>query len=96
MLSQMSKIDTHNQRKGALGVFSNSLFEGLKTRIPTICPFTVYTEGIEAFGDYRRGKQPVPDESHAVGKIANNTDADRGFFERKWGCFSRDGKIGGF
>ena len=26
------------------------------------------------------------DESHAVGKIANNADADRGFFEQKWGA----------
>ena len=25
----------------------------------------------------------MPDESHAVGKIANNADADRGFFEQK-------------
>ena len=37
-----------------------------------------------------------PDKSHSVGKNANNTDADRGFFEPKWGCFSQDGKIGGF
>ena len=38
----------------------------------------------------------VPDESLAVGNFANSAEADRGFFEQKWGCFSRDGKIGGF
>jgi hypothetical protein len=38
----------------------------------------------------------VPDESHAVGNFANNADEDRGFFERKWGRFLKDGKIGGF
>ena len=31
----------------------------------------------------RAANDAVPDESHAVGKIANNADADRGFFERK-------------
>ena len=31
-----------------------------------------------------------PDESHAVEKIANNADADRGFFEQKQGGFSQD------
>ena len=31
----------------------------------------------------RVANDAVPDESHAVGKIANNADADRGFFERK-------------
>ena len=38
----------------------------------------------------------LPDESHTIGKIANNADEDRGFFERKWGRFLKDGKIGGF
>ena len=38
----------------------------------------------------------LPNESHAVGKIANNADADRDFFSEKWGCFSHDEKIGGF
>ena len=38
----------------------------------------------------------VPNERNAVGKIANNADADRGFFEQKWGDFSQDRKIGGF
>ena len=37
-----------------------------------------------------------PDESHAVGNFANNADADRGFFEKKQGCFSHNGKTGGF
>ena len=37
-----------------------------------------------------------PDESRAVGKIANNADEDRGFFEQKRGCFSRNRKTGGF
>ena len=37
-----------------------------------------------------------PDESSSVGNFANNADEDRGFFEQKWGCFSRNGKIGGF
>ena len=31
----------------------------------------------------RVANDAVTDESHAVGKIANNADADRGFFERK-------------
>ena len=39
---------------------------------------------------------PQPDESSSVGNFANNADEDRGFFEQKWGCFSRNGKIGGF
>ena len=38
----------------------------------------------------------VPDESLAVGNFANNADEDRGFFEQKQGCFSQDGKTGGF
>ena len=37
-----------------------------------------------------------PDESLAVGNFANNADEDRGFFEQKRGCFSRNGKTGGF
>ena len=36
------------------------------------------------------------DAGSSVGKFANSADEDRGFFEQKWGCFSRDGKIGGF
>ena len=44
----------------------------------------------------RAANDAVPDESRAVGKIANNADADRGFFERKQGFFLQDGKIGGF
>ena len=32
----------------------------------------------------------LPDESLAVGNFANNADADRGFFEQKWGCFPQD------
>ena len=38
----------------------------------------------------------LPDESLAVGNFANNADADRGFFEQKQGCFSQNGKTGGF
>ena len=38
----------------------------------------------------------VPDESLAVGNFANNAYEDRGFFEQKQGCFSQDGKTGGF
>ena len=37
-----------------------------------------------------------PDESPSVGNFANNADEDRGFFEQKRGCFSRNVKIGGF
>ena len=37
-----------------------------------------------------------PDASLAVGNFANSADEDRGFFEQKWGCFSRNGKTGGF
>ena len=44
----------------------------------------------------RAANDALPDESHAVGKIANNADADRGFFEQKQGCFSQDGKTGDF
>ena len=44
----------------------------------------------------RSVKDALPDESIAVGNFANNADADRGFFEQKWGCFSRNGKTGGF
>ena len=44
----------------------------------------------------RVANDALPDESHAVGKIANNADADRGFFEPKWGYFSQNGKTGGF
>ena len=33
-----------------------------------------------------------PDESSSVGNFENNADEDRGFFEQKWECFSRDGK----
>ena len=36
------------------------------------------------------------DAGSSVGKFANSADEDRGFFEQKWGCFSRNGKIGGF
>jgi len=34
----------------------------------------------------------LPDVSHAVGKIANNADADRGFFEQKWGVLLTERK----
>lgn len=44
----------------------------------------------------RVANDAVPDESRAVGIIANNADEDRGFFEQKQGCFSHNGKIGGF
>ena len=37
-----------------------------------------------------------PDESRSVGNFANNADEDRGFFEQKQGCLSRNGKTGGF
>ena len=38
----------------------------------------------------------LPDASSPVEKIATNADEDRGFFEQKQGCFSRNGKTGGF
>ena len=44
----------------------------------------------------RASNDALPDESRAAGKIANNADEDRGFFEQKQGCFSRNGKTGGF
>ena len=44
----------------------------------------------------RVANDALPDERRAVGKIANNADADRGFFERKQGFFLQDGKIGVF
>ena len=44
----------------------------------------------------RATNDALNDESSFVGKIANNADADRGFFERKWGCFSQDEKTGDF
>ena len=44
----------------------------------------------------RASNDALPDESRAAGKIANNADEDRGFFEQKQGCFSHNGKIGGF
>ena len=34
----------------------------------------------------REANDVVPDNSHAVGKIANNADADRGFFEQNRGA----------
>ena len=37
-----------------------------------------------------------PDESRSAQNFANSADADRGFFEQKQGCFSRNGKTGGF
>ena len=44
----------------------------------------------------RASNDALPDKSHAIGKIANTADADRGFLEQKQGCFSRNRKIGGF
>ena len=37
-----------------------------------------------------------PDESPSVGNFANSADADRGFLSKNGGCFSYNGKTGGF
>ena len=53
----------------------------------------VYRGNVGSLAILRPVSDAAPNERSHVGNFVNNADEDRGFFEQKWGYFSRNGKI---